>query len=86
MRKDRGGSRISGKGVHLYKAVGDFSLADFISFFLNIPWKYNLVSFYFHRIFKNGGQGGGSSESPEPPLDPPLRPPLNAYTDVSSKA
>ena len=31
-----GGSRISGKGVHMYKGVGG-SLADFISFFLNIP-------------------------------------------------
>ena len=34
----RGGSRISGKGVHMYKGlcVGVHS-ADFISFFLNIP-------------------------------------------------
>ena len=52
--------------------------ADFITFFLNIPWKWNnFVSlrpnyFPFHRIFKNGGGKGGSSESPEPPLDPPL--------------
>ena len=28
----RGGSRISGKGVHMYKGVG-VRLADFISFF-----------------------------------------------------
>ena len=28
--------------------------------------------FHFHRIFKNGGWGGGSSEPHEPPLDPPL--------------
>ena len=34
----RGGSRISEKGgwVHIYKGVG-VRLADFISFFLNIP-------------------------------------------------
>ena len=33
---NRGGSRISEKGVHMYKGVGVRS-ADFISFFLNIP-------------------------------------------------
>ena len=40
----RGGSRISGKGVHMYKFVcgGRFAdlggrFADFISIFLNIP-------------------------------------------------
>ena len=32
----RGGSRISGKGVRMYKGVG-VSFAHFISFFLNIP-------------------------------------------------
>ena len=32
----RGGSRISVKGVHMYKGVG-VCFADFISFFLNIP-------------------------------------------------
>ena len=32
----RGGSRISGNVVHMYKGVGG-SLSDFISFFLNIP-------------------------------------------------
>ena len=32
----RGGSRISGKGFHMYKGVG-VRFADFISFFLNIP-------------------------------------------------
>ena len=31
-----GGSRISGKGVYMYKGVG---FAVFISFFLNIPRK-----------------------------------------------
>ena len=31
----RGGSRISGMGVHLYKGVVD-RFADFISFFFNI--------------------------------------------------
>ena len=34
--KNRGGSRISGKGVHMYKGEG-VRFADFISFFLNIP-------------------------------------------------
>ena len=32
----RGVSRISEKGVYMYKCVG-FRFADFISFFLNIP-------------------------------------------------
>ena len=31
----RGGSRISGKGVHMCEGVGNF-FADFILFFLNI--------------------------------------------------
>ena len=31
----RGGSRVSGKGVRIYKGVG-VRFADFISFFLNI--------------------------------------------------
>ena len=35
---DRGRSRISRKGIHMYKGVG-VRFADFISFFLNIPWK-----------------------------------------------
>ena len=35
-RSVRGRSRISGKGVHMYKGVG-VRLSDFISFFLNIP-------------------------------------------------
>ena len=78
-RMHRGGSRSSGKGVHMYKGVG-VRFADFISFLLNIPWKWNnLISlrpnyFFFYRIFKNGGQRGVSSEplTPPPPLDPPL--------------
>ena len=32
----RGGSKISGNGVHMFKGKGVRS-ADFISFFLNIP-------------------------------------------------
>ena len=32
----RGGSMVSGKGVHMYKGVR-VHFADFISFFLNIP-------------------------------------------------
>ena len=35
---NRGGSRISGKGVHMYKGVG-VGFADFISFFLKYPMK-----------------------------------------------
>ena len=35
MELNRGGSRISGKGVHMYKGVGAH-FADFISFYLNI--------------------------------------------------
>ena len=34
------------------------------------PIETNL--FHFHRISKNGGHGGGSSEPHEPKLDPPL--------------
>ena len=63
--------------------------ADFISFFLNIPWKWNnLVSyetklFRFHRILKTGGGGGvGSSEPPEPPLDPTLNTSLIGKTSL----
>ena len=33
----RGGSRISGKGVHIHKVVCVGRLNDFFSFFLNIP-------------------------------------------------
>ena len=34
---------------------------------------YNLVTFHFHRIFKNGGGGGGGRGrgGSLPPLDPP---------------
>ena len=35
-RRFSGGSRVSGKGVHMYKGVG-VRFADFLSFFLNIP-------------------------------------------------
>ena len=58
-----GGSRISGKGVHIYKSVG-VRFVDFISFFVNIPWKWNnLVSlrpnyFIFIGYLKTGGGGG----------------------------
>ena len=48
----RGGSRISGKGVHIYKVVGVRS-ADCISFFLNIPCGLTETKlFHFHRILK----------------------------------
>ena len=59
----RGGSMISRKGVQIYKGVGGL-FADFISFFLNIPWKWNnLVSlrpnnFIFIGYLKMGrGEG-----------------------------
>ena len=56
--------------------------AEFLVFFLNIPWKLNnLVPltklFHFHRIFKKQGwwEGGVavSLEPPATPLDPPLK-------------
>ena len=31
-----------------------------------------LILSHFHRIFKNVGRGGGSSDPLEPPLDLPL--------------
>ena len=54
----RGGSRISRKGVHIYK------VADFISVFLNIS-SYDIYK-------RRGCEEGGSSDPPEPHLDPPL--------------
>ena len=69
----RGGSRISGNGVYIYKGVCVGRFTDFISFFLNIPWKWNnLVSlrpnyFIFKAYLKNGG-GGGSSKPTEPQI------------------
>ena len=70
----RDGSRISGIGVHMYKVVR-VSFADFISFFLNIPWKWNNLVllrpnyFIFIGYLKARGKEGSSRE---PPLDPPL--------------
>ena len=46
----RGGSRIPGKAVHMYKC------ADLIYFFLNIT---ETKLFHFHMIFKNEGRGVG---------------------------
>ena len=63
--KLRGGSRISGKWVQIYKDLG-FALLDFISFFSESP------SFILIGYLKTGGGGGGSSDPPEPPLDLPL--------------
>ena len=56
----RGGSGISGKGVHIYRGVG-VCFADFISFFLNIPWKEIIWSqwdqnFIFIGYLKTGGR------------------------------
>ena len=52
----RGESRISGKGVHMYKGVG-FALV-IVSHFLKYPVEMKLFCltetklFHFHRIFK----------------------------------
>ena len=49
----KGGSRISGKGVHMYKGVV-VRVANFISFFffLNIPCGLTEIKLiHFHRIF-----------------------------------
>ena len=60
---NRGVSRISGVGVHMYKGAG-VRFADFISFFLDIPWKWNnLVSlqpnyFIFIGYLKMGAGRG----------------------------
>ena len=70
----RGGSRIFGKGVHMYKGVG-VRFAEFILFFLNITWKWsNLVSprpnyFIFIGYLKTGTEsGGGGQANPMSPL------------------
>ena len=69
--KSRGGSRISEKGVHMFKGVG-VPFADFISFILNIQWKWNnLVSlrpnyFIFIGYLKTRGGQGCSSQHLNP--------------------
>ena len=64
----RGGSRISGKDVHMYKGTGFAFLI--LSHFSKIS--HVLKLFHFKWIFKNGVGGRGLSEPSEPPLDPPL--------------
>ena len=59
----RGGSRISGKGVHIYNSEGGgggggVGFANFISFF---------KLFHFHRIFKKWGRGMGFERTPWTP-------------------
>ena len=54
----------------------------------NIPLRPNY--FIFIGYLKRGGQGGGSSELPEPPPDPPLirtptRSGITHVTDLFSK-
>ena len=61
----RGGSRISGKGAHMYKGVG-VRFADFISFCLNDLVSLRPNYFIFIRYLKTGGREGGLSE----PLNP----------------
>ena len=63
---------ISWKGFHIFKVVG-IRFADFISFFLNIPWKWNnLVSLrpnYFIFIgYLKTGDGEGVQANPLDPL------------------
>ena len=86
----QGGSRISRKGVDIHNGMG-VRFADFISFFLNIPWKWNnLVSLrpnynIFISYLKTGGQEGGSSDPPEPHLDPPLLDHIENNCDLIAK-
>ena len=53
----QGGSRISGKGVHMYKGAGFFLLI--LSHFSKISYENEIICltesklFNFHRIFKN---------------------------------
>ena len=62
--KSRSLSRISGKGVHMYKGVGG-SLCGFyhfseISHENEIIWsRLETKLFHFHRIFNNRGRWGG---------------------------
>ena len=55
--QSKGGSMISGKGVHMYTGVG-YTL---LIFFLKYPMKMKEFGlnetklFHFHRIFINGG-------------------------------
>ena len=56
----RGGNRISGKGVLMYKGVGGH-FADFILFSFNIT---ETKLFHFHRMFKDGGRGGRFERTP----------------------
>ena len=78
--------------VHMYKSVG-VRFAVFISYFLNIQWKWNnLVTetklFHFHRIFKTGGGGGGGGRGfkrtpPPPKKKKPQKKPLDPPTGNS---
>ena len=71
----RDGSRISGKGsqMYMYKVVG-VCFADFISFFLNLLWKWNnLVSrrqnyFIFIGYLKTGVGEAGVQANPLNPI------------------
>ena len=70
-----GGSRISGRGSHMCKGGGRF--ADFISFFMNIPWKWNnlvsrnqIISFSWDIKILGTGWGGGGGGGRAPTLIP----------------
>ena len=59
----RGGSRISGNGVHMYKGV----VLSHFSKISHLKMKSKL--FHFHRIFKNwGGEEGGDGWGSSKPL------------------
>ena len=75
----RGGSRVSGKGVHMYKVVGValliLSHLFLISHENEIIWSHRPNDLIFVAYVNTRGgeeRGGGSVEPPEPPLDPPL--------------
>ena len=53
----RGGSRISGKGFHMYKGMGVCFLI--LSHLSQISHGNETKLFHFHMISKNGGGGGG---------------------------
>ena len=55
------GSRVSGKGVHMYKAGVDLLIVSQFT---------DTKLFHFYRIFKNWGRRMAAST--EPPLNPPL--------------
>ena len=67
MCTDGGRSRISWKGVHMFALL-------ILSHFSKISHENEMIEtklFHFHRIFKNGGQGGGFKRTPWTPSGSP---------------